>query len=892
MSLKPSFVPAVKRGLPRIVELAIAVPVLVVCSPIIFLAALAILITSRGPAFFRQERVGVDGTSFRLIKLRTMRPSEGGGPQVTAADDARVTLVGRFLRTTKLDELPQLLNVVKGDMSLVGPRPEVPRYVDPENSLWGTVLKAKPGIADPMTVRLRNEEGLLAQLNGNREEFYINVLQPYKLKGYEEYLRRRNWRTDLGVLVNTAISVLIPSRFPPPRVDEVVDSNEVKTSAITRRSLTNRSMRTGLSLLQPSRLLKRQTQWALDILMLGGSFVLAYLLRFDFAVPAEESRNAVIQLLCVVAIQFAVLSLTGVYSFVWRYIGMAEVRTFLKAALLACLPVILARLMLPPGFEQFQVPLSITVMDTVFAFAGVLGLRVLRRAMFEAGRKNHPVAGSDGEKKRVLLVGAGRAGVIAAKEILGVGNSNLDIRGFVDDDPNKQGSVIESIKVLGTTEDLATLVRENRIDHVVISIAKAARRDFRRILGICERIGVKVRVIPGIHELLQGNVKVSRIRDLEIEDLLGREPVELDTAEMERFLVGKTVMVTGAGGSIGSELARQVARFQPANLLLVERAEFALFDIDRELDHGFPGLAKVPLVADVSDLVRMRSILATHPPNVIFHAAAHKHVPMMERNSSEAVKNNVLATRLLGDLAGEHGVEVFVMISTDKAVRPSSVMGATKRVAELVVQDLDRKYDTRYVAVRFGNVIGSAGSVIPIFRQQILRGGPVTVTHPEMTRYFMTIPEAAQLVLQAGTMGGGGEIFILDMGEPVRILDLAEQAISLSGLKPYEDIEIAFTGVRPGEKLFEQLDMKEERVVRTRYPKIFIGKLAAYPAEKVELALERLDFLSRTGNEPELRNFLKWLLPEASIDVLPGRKADTVAKSIVATAAAGRIGIV
>jgi FlaA1/EpsC-like NDP-sugar epimerase len=814
-----------------------------------------------------------------------MRSSKGG-PQVTAADDARVTSVGRFLRRTKLDELPQLWNVIKGDMSLVGPRPEVPRYFDPRSALWRTILLAKPGIADPVTIRLRNEEELLAQLNGSREQFYSNVLQPYKMKGYEEYLRHRNWRIDVGVLVNTAIAVLLPGRFPPPTVDEVLHSMEPKVPVLSAPSAADRQLSTRLSWLKPSRLLIRQTQWVLDILTLSGAFLLAYLFRFDFAIPAEESRNAIIQLLCVVVIQFAVLSLTGVYSFVWRYIGLAEVRTFLNAALLAYLPVIVARLALPSGFRQFEVPLSIGLMDSVFAFAGVLGLRVLRRAIHEAARRNQGAAASDGERKRVLLIGAGRAGMIAAREIFGAGNSNLDIRGFVDDDPNKQGSVIQGIKILGTTADLSTLVREYHIDHVVISIAKASRRDFRRILDICDDIPVKVRVIPGIHELLQGSVKVSRIRDLEIEDLLGREPVQLDTMQMERFLVGKTVMVTGAGGSIGSELARQVARLKPANLLLVERAEFALFDVDSELEHEFPGLSKVPLVADVNDRLRMESILATYPTNVILHAAAHKHVPMMERNSSEAVKNNVLATWLLGDLAGENGVDVFVMISTDKAVRPTSVMGATKRVAELVVQDLDRKYDTRYVAVRFGNVIGSAGSVIPIFRQQILRGGPVTVTHPEMTRYFMTIPEAAQLVLQAGAMGDGGEIFILDMGEPVKILELAEEAISLSGLKPYEDIDIVFTGVRPGEKLFEQLDMKDEKVARTRHPKIFIGKIAAYPAERVESALDRLKMLCRTGKELELRNFLNSLLPEARVDVVPRQQVSAAAEA----AGARRVG--
>lgn len=872
----------IRPGLPRFAEVSIAAIGLIVFSPILALAAIAIALTSRGPIFFRQERVGVHAMSFLLYKLRTMR-SSAGGAQFTAADDQRVTSVGRLLRKTKLDEVPQLWNVLKGDMSLVGPRPEVPRYVDLKNASWRTVLHAKPGLADPVTIRLRNEEELLAQLNGNRESFYVEVLQPYKLKGYEEYLSQRNWFADVEVLVDTAIAVLLPHRFPPPSLNDLVNPMEAKaslvpTSSTGRPTKAGLPWKLGLSWLQPSRLLIRQTQWALDILVLGGSFLLAYLLRFDFAIPPQDLRSALRQLPCVVVIEFGALVLAGVYSFVWRYIGLAEVRTFLKAALLACLPILTARLALPVQFKPFQVPLSIIVMNSAFAFGGVLALRVVRRTLHEAAPKRNGLSGHGSEpKKAVLLIGAGRAGMIVAREILDVGNSNLDIKGFVDDDPNKQGSVIQRIRVLGTTRDLQRLVREYRIDHVVISIAKGTRQDFRRILDICERIPVRVRVMPGLYEILQGRVKVSRIRDLQIEDLLGREPVQLDDCEIEQFLVGKTVMVTGAGGSIGSELARQVARFHPANMLLVERAEFALFDIDRELAGAYPNLAKVPLVADVSDQARMRKIFASYRPDVVLHAAAHKHVPMMEHNSTEAVKNNVLATLGLGELAGEYGTEVFVLISTDKAVRPTSIMGASKRVAELVVQDLDRRFPCRYVAVRFGNVIGSAGSVIPIFRQQILSGGPVTVTHPEMTRYFMTIPEAAQLVVQAGTLGKGGEIFILDMGEPVRILDLAEEAISLSGLKPYEDIDIVFTGVRPGEKLFEELELKEEKVSKTRHPKIFIGKIAVYPEETVRSALDRLETLASSGNEPELRKFFNWLLPEARINVSGGKKVDAVA---------------
>jgi FlaA1/EpsC-like NDP-sugar epimerase len=366
---------------------------------------------------------------------------------------------------------------------------------------------------------------------------------------------------------------------------------------------------------------------------------------------------------------------------------------------------------------------------------------------------------------------------------------------------------------------------------------------------------------------LQGKVQVTRIRSVQIEDLLGREPVYLDEEQLGQFLAGKRVMVTGAGGSIGSELARQVARFHPSRLLLVERAEFALFEIDGDLRRTRPEIDVVPLVADVCDEARMRMLLSEHKPQILLHAAAHKHVPLMESNPGEAIKNNILATRMLGELAGEHQVEAFVLISTDKAVRPTSIMGASKRVAELAIQDLGKRYPTRYVAVRFGNVIGSAGSVVPIFREQIRRGGPVTVTHPEMRRYFMTIPEASQLVLQAGAMGEGGEILILDMGKPVRILDLAEEMITLTGLRPYVDMAIDFTGLRPGEKLFEELELSGEQIAKTRHPKIYIGKLNAYPSEEVERALRYLEELARDGDGTAVRKFLNSILPEASLGV-------------------------
>jgi FlaA1/EpsC-like NDP-sugar epimerase len=619
---------------------------------------------------------------------------------------------------------------------------------------------------------------------------------------------------------------------------------------------------------KPSKLAKKCFRFAIDTLVLIAAFLLAYRLRFDFVLPAHLWRDTLVQLPVVVGIELLALRIAGVGRFVWRYTGLAETRTFVLAAVASVVPLLILRLALPSELEVLQVPLSVTLINVALAFGGMLGMRVIRRALFEQAEMRRRLQGVGlGHKKPILLVGAGQAGITTAREIHSRADLDLVIVGFVDDNPQIQNTVIAGVKVLGTTADLAHLVREHSIDHVVISLVQGSRQQFRQIIETCEKVSAKVRVIPSLSEIIQGRVSVSRIRDVQVEDLLGREPIHLGEAELAQFLGGKVVMITGAGGSIGSELVRQVARFDPARILLVERAEPSLFEIHRELVGSHPSLAVTPLVADVCDANRMRHIFDAYQPRVIFHAAAHKHVPMMELNPSEAVKNNVLATRSLAELAGQRGVETFVLVSTDKAVCPSSIMGATKRVSELVIQSLNRRYDaTRYVAVRFGNVIGSTGSVVNIFQDQIRKGGPVTVTDPRMFRYFMTIPEATRLLLQAGAIGEGGEILILDMGEPVSILELAEDTITLSGLKPFEDIDVVFTGSRPGEKLLEQLDMQSESFTKTRHPKIFIGKIAVYPEAEVNLALKRLEDLAARESNEELRNYLNELIPEAELN--------------------------
>lgn len=613
--------------------------------------------------------------------------------------------------------------------------------------------------------------------------------------------------------------------------------------------------------------LRRPVQFLADVAILCVAFFLAYLPSLNIQLGEFYFDAAINQLPFVVLIQFSSLFLVGAYSIIWRYVSLEDIKAFLKAAVISGAILIAVRLLLPfTDFNRWQVPISVISIDTLLAFGGLLGLRILRRFAYELREKRN----FTGVKRRIkrkatLFVGAGRIGAIAVKDVLGRADTEFEVRGFVDDDRHKKGGSVGGVKVLGTTDDMARLVDELNIEQVVIAIDQAQGKEIRRILDICREIPVKARIVPSFHEIVHGRVQITRIRDVEIEDLLGREPIQLDDKNLHEFLTDKVVMVTGAGGSIGAELVRQVAEFNPKLLLLVERAEFMLFQIEREMVKDFSETKFLPLLADIGDAPRMREIFAEYRPQVVFHAAAHKHVPLMETNPTEAIKNNVFATKLIGEIAGEFAVKDFVLISTDKAVNPTSIMGASKRIAEIVLQNLNQIYPTNFMAVRFGNVLGSAGSVVPIFREQIRKGEPITVTDKEMTRYFMTIPEASQLVLQAGALGKGGEIFILDMGEPIKILDLAEDMIRLSGLEPYEDIDIVFTGIRNGEKLFEELEITGENLLKTEHPKIFIGKIATYTNEEVSAILSNFGQAVSENNEAKIRTLFNHFLPEATI---------------------------
>jgi len=597
--------------------------------------------------------------------------------------------------------------------------------------------------------------------------------------------------------------------------------------------------------------------WPFKALIIVSALVVAYLIRFDFSFPAVN-QHAFWQLLPILLIiKLAVFWRFGVTHGWWRYVSIPDVLDLFKANVIASL--LVAAYVL---FMQVKgVPRSVLLLDGLFCFLFSCGVRILTRAVREQylpmplGKKR------DGDK-RTLIFGAGQGGQMIAREIRQNPALGVELVGFVDDDPAKQGQRFQGLPVLGNRRRLATICREHRVEEIIIAIPSARGSQLRELVELCRGTGVRFKTLPGVGDLIDGRVTVQHIRPVDLEDLLGREAVRLDRDGIRAYLEGKRVLVTGAAGSIGAELCRQVALFRPEQLILFDNAESPLFHIERELTAAHPELSLVGVLGDVRDRARVEGVFEHFKPRVVFHAAAYKHVPMMEMNPAEAVHNNVHGTRVVADAAVKAGVAHMVMVSTDKAVNPTNVMGASKRAAELYVQGLATKSRTHFVTVRFGNVLGSAGSVIPIFREQILKGGPVTVTHPEVTRFFMTIPEASQLVLQAGSMGQGGEIFLLDMGEPVKIADLAAELIRLSGHEPGREIEIVFTGLRPGEKLFEELLIAGEGILPTQHEKIRVAR--AMPADFAPIAAqcEALYQASRDIDIPRVLAQLRNLVPE------------------------------
>jgi FlaA1/EpsC-like NDP-sugar epimerase len=571
--------------------------------------------------------------------------------------------------------------------------------------------------------------------------------------------------------------------------------------------------------------------WTLHILIALAAGTTAYLLRFDFTVPPLWRHSLLLALPIWAIVKASTFEAGNLNRRGWSYVTSSDLVRLMVANLVgSTVSGILIVLLVPRG-----VPRSVYPLDFILCFLGTAGVRLVVRFYAELERHAKP----GGLTKRTLIYGAGYAGISLLKEIHNNPQLPYKILGFIDDRTDKKGMVLGGVPVLGDGSVIKQSAERLAIDTILIAIPSASGSEMTRILELCHAAGVEVKTVPGLGAIIQGKALEGQIREVAVEDLLGRTPVSLDEARIRQSLEGTIVMVTGAGGSIGSELCRQIARFSPAAIVGFEMAETPLFEIDREMKQSFPEVRFHPEIGTVQNRDRLDEVLARYSPTVIYHAAAYKHVPLMETHIFEAVENNVFGTYNLASAAETHGVRDFVLISTDKAVRPTNVMGATKRVAELILKALDGKA-TKYVAVRFGNVLGSNGSVIPIFRKQIAAGGPVTVTHPEMRRFFMTIPEACQLVLQAGVIGESGQICVLDMGQPVRILDLAKNLILLSGLRPHQDIRVEFTGPRPGEKLYEELSSYLEDTCPTEHEKIRIFTGGGLTGHDIECWLESL----------------------------------------------------
>jgi FlaA1/EpsC-like NDP-sugar epimerase/lipopolysaccharide/colanic/teichoic acid biosynthesis glycosyltransferase len=822
----PQIVPAQEKAtMKRCFDIAIALAALTLLLPILPLLALWVRLDTPGPVIYAAKRIGCGGRPFTMYKFRTMvADAARGGPPLTTGDDPRITRAGRFLRRTHLDELPQLLNVLRGEMSLVGPRPEAPEYVDAADPIWQQVLAVRPGICGPSQLVFATVEREALRSHATAAADYTRDILPAKLAIDLQYAQSASLAGDLVVIARTTLHVL-------------AEAGAGAGAWLGRMGLPA-ALRHGLPLV------------LLDALGVLLAFWAALLFRFDGSVPPESARAITQAMPLILASFVAGNHLSRLYHALWRYTGSREVVRIAAATAASTLALVVILSLIWGGARP--VPISVVVLGGVLAGAVFVAVRYRRRLITGLIGYLERTVGSP-NRTRVLIVGAGRAAQFVAQQIEELpARQQIELVGFVDDDPAKHGLLMRSATVLGDRNAIPRLVSERGVGLIVVAIHNISGRALRELLAVCLSTSAKIKLLPDFLGSLDQNRGVLPLRDISPEDLLGRLPCAVDEAACRALIAGKSVLVTGAAGSIGSELCRQLLALGPSRLLLLDNNETGVYDLQLALGDD-PRL--VPVVADVTVPPAVAAIFRQHHPQVVFHAAAYKHVPMMERYPREAARVNILGTRTVLDLCERHGVERFVLISTDKAVHPSSVMGATKRLCELMVLSRSARGGTRrtlLTAVRFGNVLGSRGSVVPTFTYQIAHGGPVTVTHREMTRYFLSIAEAVSLTVQAATLTVGGDLFMLDMGEPLRIQELAVKMIRLRGLRPEVDIPIRYTGIRPGEKLHEELLAPDETCIATPHPQIArIASESPLTATDLDAAIDDLlaDLFDATPEE-------------------------------------------
>jgi FlaA1/EpsC-like NDP-sugar epimerase/lipopolysaccharide/colanic/teichoic acid biosynthesis glycosyltransferase len=855
----------------RACDIVLAAVGLVALAPLLGVIAALVRLDSHGPVFYRPVRIGRDGVPFRMWKFRTMVAGAASlGPRVTAARDLRVTRVGGVLRWFKLDELPNLINVLLGPMSLVGPRPEDPHFVALYTPEQRAVLSVRPGIVGPSQILGRHEEARYPR-GADAERFYVEEILPAKLATDLDYVRTATLAGDLR-LIARGVSATVAGALHGAR----------------------------------ARVLSRRAAILLADTVLGlVTYHLAYGLKFDWEWDAEDLPYLAVASTLILLVRPAVFVYFGLSHGLMRYVGAHEFWTIVKAVTVGSAMVAAGTFMV--GFQSHS--RLVFLIDGSLLVAALFGMRVAASHLRDRWRPKILTP-----PKRVLIVGADESADHLATALGSRGVAAYRAIGFLDDDPVKQGAVIRGIRVLGLVSDLRLVITLQRPDMIVILFPHVPSATIRDVIGTCRALGLEYRLVPTLERVLDGGTlpDLGPLRT-SLPDAEGTGPgpeavaagradatpplpergrlerIERDVSELRRVATagdaerldtllaprsavadldrvaavfrGRTVLVTGAGGSIGGEVSRQILACRPATLVLLDRYENGLHAVDLDVRRAARGVGIEPVVADVGDSTRVEQVLRRHRPDIVFHAAAHKHVPLSEKNPAEAVKNNLLATLSFARQCGDHRVRRFVFISTDKAANPCSVMGATKRLCEALLPDIANQARCRAVVVRFGNVLGSNGSVVRLFEEQIAAGGPVTVTDPRMTRYFITMAEAARLVIIGSALGEDGATLMLDMGEPVRIVDLARHMIRLAGYRPDDDIKIVFTKARPGERLTEQLVESDERLVPTAHPGIFSVHRTVNPFEGCRDAFPDLARAALAGDDRRVRRLLAGIFP-------------------------------
>lgn len=806
----------------RIFDLLISLVGLGFLSPLFFVVSIAIKLDSPGPIFYRGQRMGKGGKPFRILKFRTMNAdAEERGGAVTHRGDSRVTRVGAFLRRTKLDELPQLVNVIRGEMALVGPRPEDPRYQKYYTTRERELLQVLPGITSIASLRYRREEEFLPPESW--EKVYTESILPSKLDTELNYLGIRSFGQDLLILGATLFALLNDEA----RIDKL-------SEAITRWE----------------NFLGRHLSWlSLDVLLIASGYVLAFYIRF--LVGGGDTASTFFKGAIIVTIHIGVNYLFGVYQRFWSYASARDSVILFFSSMTATLIVSILDLMLGPQ----MLALRGIWLGGFLAFVMMTAARYRRRLLAGVRQQLDDLIGfTSGAGARVLVVGAGEEGQLLVWQLQNHFQGNAyQVVGMIDDDRQKLGLRIHNVKVYGNRHQIPELAQSLHPDLIIVAIAPKRVRDPRELLALCRATSAQVKILPSLFEWLGHNGRTPGWEDVNDEELLQRSVREVDEVSCRRLLEGRVVMVTGAAGSIGSELCRQIVWYKPQRLVMLDINESGLHDLAVELWSQTKQVHLELILGDISNVPKMRNVFERIRPQIVFHSAAYKHVPILEAFPQEGVRVNIHGTRVVHSLAEEFGAERFVLISSDKAVNASNVLGMTKWIDELLVT-LKRPGSTMLsTAVRFGNVLGSRGSVVPTFEKQIQMGGPITITHPEMTRYFLSIGEAISLVIQAAAMTEGGDRYALDMGMPLNILDLAHRMIRAHGLRPGQDIAIEFTGPRPGEKMNEELFSSTEIKCPTVHQSIFrIEQTVSLNLSQLDQQAEDLVASSLDGHSPDM----------------------------------------